>query len=156
MKKFIICACALVVLGFSCWYAYYYMGVYLDLDPDAPVTTFMKADESTIYMARDGEYVPFEIRGVDMGVGIPGSGPPTSRLIRRPICDGFRISMIWGPTPFGYTPSSMTTSTTPFMNTIYNGRSAGRNRCGCSTGSGWTTIPITLTKIFTTRDCCLR
>ena len=72
MKKFIICVCALVVLGFSCWYAYYYMGVYLDLDPDAPVTTFMKADESTIYMARDGEYVPFEIRGVDMGVGIPG------------------------------------------------------------------------------------
>ena len=57
MKKFIICACALVVLGFSCWYAYYYMGVYLDLDPDAPVTTFMKADESTIYMARDGGFL---------------------------------------------------------------------------------------------------
>ncbi len=40
--------------------------------PNAAVTTFMKTDTDTIYMERDGEYTPFEIRGVDMGVGIPG------------------------------------------------------------------------------------
>ncbi len=32
----------------------------------------MKTDEDTIYMERDGVYEPFEIRGVNLGVGIPG------------------------------------------------------------------------------------
>ncbi len=72
MKKFIICVCALIVLGFAGWYAYFVLGFYVDLHPNAPVTTFMKTDEDTIYMERDGEYEPFGIRGVDMGVGIPG------------------------------------------------------------------------------------
>ena len=64
--------CLIIVLGFSCLYAYYYLGVYVDFAPNAPVTTFMKADEDTIYMERDGVYEPFEIRGVDLGVAIPG------------------------------------------------------------------------------------
>ena len=72
MKKFIIVMCALVVLGFACWYAYYFLGVYIDLNPGAPVTAFMKTDEDTIYMEQNGRYEPFEIRGVDMGAGIPG------------------------------------------------------------------------------------
>ena len=72
MKKFIITMSVLVVLTFAGLYAYYGLGVYVDLHPDAPVTTFMKTDEDTIYMEREGVYVPFEIRGVDMGVGIPG------------------------------------------------------------------------------------
>ena len=72
MKKFIIAACAMALVLFSVYYAYYHLGIYIDLDPDAPVTTFMKTDEDTIYMERDGAYVPFEIRGVNMGVGIPG------------------------------------------------------------------------------------
>ena len=72
MKKFIIGACIAVVLLFAGFYAYYYLGMYRDLRPDAPVTTFMKTDEDTIYMERDGQYVPFEIRGVDLGAGMPG------------------------------------------------------------------------------------
>lgn len=52
--------------------AYYQFGFYIDLHPDAPVTTFMSTDEDTIYMHRSGQAVPFEIRGVNMGVGIPG------------------------------------------------------------------------------------
>ena len=72
MKKFIAAACVVVVLFFMGYYAYYHMGIYIDLDPDAPVTTFMKTDEDTIYMERDGNYEAFEIRGVNMGVGIPG------------------------------------------------------------------------------------
>ena len=62
----------MVVLLFAGYYAYYHLGLYIDLDPDAPVTTFMKTDEDTIYMERDGAYEPFEIRGVNLGVGIPG------------------------------------------------------------------------------------
>ena len=72
MKKFIIAACAVALVLFGGYYAYYHMGLYIDVDPDAPVTTFMKTDEDTIYMERDGTYEPFEIRGVNMGVGIPG------------------------------------------------------------------------------------
>ena len=52
--------------------AYYHLGIYIDLHPDQEVTTFMKTDADTIYMERDGQYEPFEIRGVNLGVGIPG------------------------------------------------------------------------------------
>ena len=72
MKKFILAACAVALLLFAEYFAYYHMGLYIDLAPDAPVTTFMKTDEDTIYMERDGVYEPFEIRGVNMGVGLPG------------------------------------------------------------------------------------
>ena len=50
MKKFILAACAVALLLFAGYYAYYHMGIYIDLNPDAPVTTFMKTDEDTIYM----------------------------------------------------------------------------------------------------------
>ena len=72
MKKFIVVAClAALVLLFG-YYARYFLGAYIDWNPNAPVTTFMTTDEDTIYMERDGETVPFEIRGVNLGVGIPG------------------------------------------------------------------------------------
>lgn len=72
MKKFIMIACAAVALLFIGYYAYYHLGFYVTMHSDAPVATFMKTDEDTIYMERDGVYEPFEIRGVNMGVGIPG------------------------------------------------------------------------------------
>lgn len=72
MKKFILTVSTVLVLAALAWYAYYGLGVYIDLGPQAPVTTFMKTDTDTIYMERDGTYEPFEIRGVDLGVGIPG------------------------------------------------------------------------------------
>ena len=64
--------CALVVLIFAGYYAYYHLGIYFSSGSDDPVSTFMKTDEDTIYMKRDGVYEPFEIRGVNLGVGIPG------------------------------------------------------------------------------------
>ena len=72
VKKFIIGACIVVLFLFTFNYAYYHLGIYVDFHPDAPVTTFMKTDEDTIYMEKNGEYLPFEIRGVNLGVGIPG------------------------------------------------------------------------------------
>lgn len=71
MKKFIICVCILVAALFCGLYAYFYLGVYIRFG-DKPVTAFMTADEDTIYMERDGQAVPFEIRGVDLGSGMPG------------------------------------------------------------------------------------
>lgn len=72
MKKFILAACLVVALLFTGYYAYYYMGFYAAVPAGGPVTTFLKTDEDTIYMEREGDYVPFEIRGVDLGVGLPG------------------------------------------------------------------------------------
>ena len=72
MKKFIITACIVVLLVFAWNIAYYNLGIYIDLHPNASVTTIMTTDEDTIYMEKNGETVPFEIRGVNLGVGIPG------------------------------------------------------------------------------------
>ena len=72
MKKFILLVSAIALIAAAVYYAQYYLGIYIDWTPDMPVTTFMTADEDTIYMERDGKTVPFEIRGVNMGVGIPG------------------------------------------------------------------------------------
>lgn len=72
MKKFILIAGIVVLFLFAGYYAYYHQGFYVAVHSDEPVTTFMKTDEDTVYMKRDGEYVPFEIRGVNMGVGVPG------------------------------------------------------------------------------------
>lgn len=72
MKKFIIAACAAVLALFIWNAAYYHLGIYVDLEPEKKATTFMKTDETTIYMEQNGQYVPFEIRGVNLGVGFPG------------------------------------------------------------------------------------
>ena len=72
MKKFILSVSSLVVLLFALYYVYYHMGFNFGLSADGPVMTFMKTDADTIYMERDGTYEPFEIRGVNLGVGIPG------------------------------------------------------------------------------------
>lgn len=73
MKKFILAACAVVLLVIAGYTAYYQFGIYPHTPDDGtPVTTFMKTEGKTILMEREGQYVPFEIRGVDMGVGIPG------------------------------------------------------------------------------------
>ena len=72
MKKFIVAVCVIVAAALVWNIAYYRLGIYIDLAPNAPVTTFMRTDEDTIYMKQNGKYTPYEIRGVDMGVGIPG------------------------------------------------------------------------------------
>ena len=72
MKKFIIISCVVVLLIFAGNIAYYNLGIYVDLKPDVPVTTFMTTDQDTIYMEKDVKKVPFEIRGVNLGVGLPG------------------------------------------------------------------------------------
>ncbi|MBR1691432.1 MAG: hypothetical protein IJ711_01510, partial [Lachnospiraceae bacterium] len=73
MKKFIIAACVGVLLLFAWNQAYYRLGIYVDLRPHAPVTTFVTTEEKSICMKQDEEYAPFEIRGVDMGTGVPGA-----------------------------------------------------------------------------------
>ncbi len=72
MKKFIIIVSAIILVFLSLDWLYFHKGIYLDLGEEKAVQTFMKADREEIYMEKDGEYQPFEIRGVNLGSGIPG------------------------------------------------------------------------------------
>lgn len=72
MKKFIIAVVCIVLAFLACDVAYYRLGLYIDFNPDEETTTFMTTDEDTIYMTVDGKTEGFEIRGVNLGVGIPG------------------------------------------------------------------------------------
>ena len=72
MKKFIIVVSLGILLATAVWYIYYGLGVYIPVSSDEPVRTFMKTDSDTVYMDRCGKYEPFEIRGVDLGAGMPG------------------------------------------------------------------------------------
>ncbi len=72
MKKYLATVCILLVLAFLWNILYFQLGVFVDLRPNAPVSAFMKTKDKKIYIEKDGNYEPFELRGVDMGVGVPG------------------------------------------------------------------------------------
>ena len=72
MKKFIIIVAALVALYIGWDYAYYRLGWYIDLHPDQAVTAFMKVDGEEIYWLTGEGWQEYEIRGVNLGSGIPG------------------------------------------------------------------------------------
>lgn len=73
MKRFIIVAASAVLLYVIWSYAYYQLGIYVDLG-DGQVTSFMSVEGDAIYRtdAATGQKTRFEIRGVDMGSGEPG------------------------------------------------------------------------------------
>lgn len=71
MKRFLVACLITLVVYITGYNLYYYTDFNFALV--APeVTTFMKTDENTIYMFHDGEYQDFEIKGVNMGAGVPG------------------------------------------------------------------------------------
>ena len=72
MKKFIIVISFIVGLFIASDYAYYHLGIYVDLHPEQEVATFMKTDHEQIYMEGENGYAPFEIKGVNLGSGEPG------------------------------------------------------------------------------------
>ena len=108
MKKFIIALSVLVLLFMALDAAHYRLGWYIDLMPEEPVTTFVKTDGKEIYLDCGEGWQPFEIRGVNMGSGIPGKWATEFAIdeetYRRPI-------------PFGSIPSKVRRSTTLFMST---------------------------------------
>ncbi len=72
MKRFLIIFSALVLLLVSYYIARFRLGWYIDLHPNQEVTAFMTTDERTIYMDKGHGAEPFTIKGVNLGVGIPG------------------------------------------------------------------------------------
>ena len=67
MKKFITAVSILVCIALACHYAYYYKGVYIKWNTKE-VTSFTSSDAAHIYV----NHKPFEIKGVNLGSGIPG------------------------------------------------------------------------------------
>lgn len=73
MKKFIIVVTLFIVLYLGWDYAYYQLGWYVDFNPNQKVSSMMSVEGKKIFQTMpDGQKKEFEIRGVDMGVGMPG------------------------------------------------------------------------------------
>ena len=71
MKKFIlVCAALFVAAGITVW-ALYVEGIYLGGYEGAP-ETFVKQEGKAIYLDRGDGFEEFEIRGVNLGAGMPG------------------------------------------------------------------------------------
>ncbi len=72
MKKFVIIVVMLVALYLGWDFCYYQLGWYVDLHPEQEITTFVTTDETNIYILHSGGPQAFEVRGVNMGAGLPG------------------------------------------------------------------------------------
>lgn len=73
MKRFIIAACAAVLLLFGALYMIYGLGFYIDLRPGAGVTALFRTDGRKILRLNGGgDWEEFELRGVDVVSNLPG------------------------------------------------------------------------------------
>ena len=72
MKKFITVISILVALVILYDTCYYRLGLYIDWYPQKEVTTFAKTEGKKILLEQGDGYQEFEIKGVNMGSGIPG------------------------------------------------------------------------------------
>lgn len=72
MKKYLIAAITLILLAVLVDTAYYRWGFYINLNKDKKAETFATVHGKEILIDREGNLKPFEIKGVDMGAGIPG------------------------------------------------------------------------------------
>lgn len=71
MKKFLIAAISLMMMLVLLYTAYFKWGFYVDLDGDTKVTAFAAARGKKILVDTGNGPEPFEIRGVNLGAGIP-------------------------------------------------------------------------------------
>ena len=72
MKKFIISVSVIILVLLSFDWLHFHEGLYVDFGGKKTVETFMKADAEDIYMKKHGRFKPFEIKGVNLGSGLPG------------------------------------------------------------------------------------
>ena len=72
MKRFIISISAIILLVFIGFIAVFYGGFYVDSDRDNHVNTFVRTENKEILIKDKDKWKPFEVRGMDMGSGIPG------------------------------------------------------------------------------------
>lgn len=72
MKKFLK-ICFIGIFLFALYNTFFYrLGFYIDFNPKKEVTTFVKTEGKKVYLKEKNDYEQFEIKGVDLGAGIPG------------------------------------------------------------------------------------
>ena len=72
MKKFLLVSSILLVILVIFDIAHYELGLFIDFNPNKEVTTFVKTNGKEILLDDGTGYKIFEIKGVDLGSGIPG------------------------------------------------------------------------------------
>lgn len=77
MKKFLIIITTVILVLLAFDWLYFYEGIYIDFGKDKPTEYFMKVDGEEIYMKKGDDFVPYEIKGVNLGSGIPGEWATT-------------------------------------------------------------------------------
>jgi len=71
MKKFLLASSMILIIVFVFDILHYEWGLFIDFSPNKKPSTFVKVENKEILLKKDGKYVPFEIKGVDMGSGVP-------------------------------------------------------------------------------------
>lgn len=72
MRTFILAISAIFIVAAGAVYLLFGTSVAIDLDPNRPVTAWTRTQDKVIQIDRGAGWEDFEIRGVDMGAGIPG------------------------------------------------------------------------------------
>lgn len=72
MKKYIITVVSIILVLLVFDWLYFYEGMYFDVGKEKPAEYFMKVDGEEIYMKNGDTFTPYEIRGVNLGSGLPG------------------------------------------------------------------------------------
>ncbi len=72
MKKFIITVISIVIVVLTVNYAYFHLGLYIPFLQSSDVEVNAVTEGKQILLKKDGEFEPFEIKGMDLGSGYPG------------------------------------------------------------------------------------
>ena len=72
MKKFLICIIVIICILFAADYVFYHSDFYVDIHPEKEPDCLSKTDEEFIYVKDGNEFSPMEVKGVDIGSGLPG------------------------------------------------------------------------------------
>lgn len=75
IKKYLLISGILIISFLGYWYASFYFGFFIDLHPDAEISSFVKTDNKNILMDRGNGFEPFIIKGVTIDASLPGHFP---------------------------------------------------------------------------------
>ena len=72
MRRFVVTVTALLMTCLMVLAVMYMTNIYIDLNPGKTPESFVCTSEDRILIRKDGEWQELEIRGVNMGTGLPG------------------------------------------------------------------------------------
>lgn len=72
MKKFITIVLIAIVIFIIYDICFYRLGLFINFNNQKAPTTFIKSQDKKILIEKENKYEEFEIKGIDLGVGMPG------------------------------------------------------------------------------------